>query len=175
MVVVGRWFNVKDKNVIKAFARHCQSIYSQQRAANEDDRQLRLTVFPTTRFSGPTGSTIVAVTVVAAAAPVAVASSLSVSRSGEAANDEPMWAEPAAAARALPKLSLIDNYTKLQLSPHLGGRGKLVSLSPACQSDCLQHRFGCLHFWFQPLRQHRVKVTAAWTGNYKIYIRQDYV
>lgn len=24
-----RWFNVKDKNVIKAFARHCQSIYSQ--------------------------------------------------------------------------------------------------------------------------------------------------
>lgn len=37
LVVVGRWFNVKDKNVIKAFARHCQSIYSQQRAANEDD------------------------------------------------------------------------------------------------------------------------------------------
>lgn len=37
VVVVGRWFNVKDKNVIKAFARHCQSIYSQQRAANEDD------------------------------------------------------------------------------------------------------------------------------------------
>lgn len=131
-----------------------------------------LTVFPTTRFSGPTGSTIVAVTVVAAAAaaPVAVAvasslSSLSVWRSGEAANDEPMWSAPAAAARALPKLSLIDNYTKLQLSPHLGGRGKLVSLSPACQADCLQHRFGCLHFWFQPLRQHRVKVTAAWTGH----------
>lgn len=42
VVVVGRWFNVKDKNVIKAFTRHCQSIYSQQRAANEDDRpQLR--------------------------------------------------------------------------------------------------------------------------------------
>lgn len=66
---LSRWFNVKDKNVIKAFARHCQSIYSQQTKTTAA-AAVAAHSFPDDKIFRPDWFHIVAVTVVAEAAPV---------------------------------------------------------------------------------------------------------